>query len=169
MKKKILGCVLLGMLAVSSCQNTYKIYVVRHAEKETNYKGDDHQRPLNQQGYARAGALYRRLEGENIQKIWVTEYLRVQQTADSLRINQKIDTLWYSAKDTFLKDNLQKAGVATKNVLIVGHSNTVPDIIRYFGVKFEPQNLPDSEYDNLYLITRKGKKNLHFESLKYGK
>ncbi|MFY7827326.1 MAG: SixA phosphatase family protein [Flectobacillus sp.] len=167
LSKIIFASLFLGMLSLTACQTTQKIYVVRHAEKDVAFQGNDRVRPLNAQGHQRAGALNKRLAKAGIQKIFVTEYLRVQQTADSLRIKNQIDTLWYSAKDAVLSDNLEKAGVQNKTVLIVGHSNTVPDIIRKFGVNFETKILPDTEYDNLYIISRKKGKVLKFEASKY--
>jgi hypothetical protein len=58
-------------------------------------------------------------------------------------------------------------GAQNKTVLIVKYSNTVPDIIRKFGVNFETKILPDTEYDNLYIISRKKGKVLKFEASKY--
>ena len=44
-------------------------------------------------------------------------------------------------------------------MLIVGHSNTVDDVVnKLCGEIKVPADLPDSEYDNLYLVIKKGKK-----------
>jgi hypothetical protein len=54
------------------------------------------------------------------------------------------------------------------NTLIVGHSNTVDDIVnKLCGEIKVPIDLPDSEYDNLYLIRKKGKK-MKFENKTFG-
>jgi hypothetical protein len=49
----------------------------------------------------------------------------------------------------------------------VGHSNTVDDIVNALtGEKSIPGDLQDSEYDNLFVVTYKGKK-ATFERLKF--
>src|SRR5258705_13439446 len=69
-----------------------KIFIVRHAEKET---GND---PLlTPAGNKRAGDLMRALQNEGIQKIYVSQFRRTQNTGDSLRIQLKIDTVHYAA------------------------------------------------------------------------
>ncbi len=54
-------------------------------------------------------------------------------------------------------------------MLIVGHSNTIPAMLRRFGlVDYPLENLPDNEYDNFFIVSYyKGKVILHKE--KYGK
>lgn len=38
-------------------------------------------------------------------------------------------------------------------VLIIGHSNTIPPIIRRLGIPgFDLKEIPDHEYDNLYIV-----------------
>ncbi|MBB6002272.1 histidine phosphatase family protein [Arcicella rosea] len=154
-------------LLFSSCAKEATIFVVRHAEKDLVYKGDDHFRPLNTAGHQRAGILAKRLANEKIAKIYATEYLRVQQTGDSLRINQKIDTAIYSAKTAYFFDKIKQDKVQGKNILIIGHSNTVPEVIRFLGVKFDLKIILDTEYDNLYLVKMKGKKVIDFKAEKF--
>jgi phosphohistidine phosphatase SixA len=55
-----------------------------------------------------------------------------------------------------------------KNVLVVGHSNTIDDIANMLcGLKVVPGDLKDNEYDNLYLIKKKGN-HYSFTNKKYG-
>ncbi|MBK8610445.1 MAG: histidine phosphatase family protein [Chitinophagaceae bacterium] len=143
-----------------------KIFIVRHAEKET---GKDP--VLTAAGNARAGDLMRRLKDENIQKIYVSQFRRTQNTADSLRIRLNIDTVHYSA-DT-LCDNLVNTIMEHrdfgKTILIVAHSNTIPQIIRKFGVPDYPYgDLADQNYDSLFLITYKQEK-ARLQKMKFGK
>jgi hypothetical protein len=42
---------------------------------------------------------------------------------------------------------------ANGNVLIVGHSNTVPELLTRLGVK-DAIAIADNEYDNLFIVVR---------------
>ncbi len=142
-----------------------KIFIVRHAEKET---GSD---PLlTAAGNKRAGDLLRILQNEGIQKIYVSNYRRTQNTADSLRLQLKIDTVHYTA-DTVcdkLINAIMEHRDFGKTILIIAHSNTIPQIIRKFGVSDHPYgDIPDKEYDNLFLITYK-KEKAKLKKMKYG-
>ena len=156
---------LLIFLAAIAFQNTSfaqqelavtKIFIVRHAEKEAGNNP-----VLTAAGNARASDLMRALQNEGIQKIYVSQYRRTQNTADSLRIQLHIDTVHYAA-DT-LCDNLineiMEHGDFGKTILIIAHSNTIPQIIRKLGVTNYPYgDIPDNEFGKLFMITyKKGK------------
>lgn len=142
-----------------------KIFIVRHGEKET---GKDP--ALTPAGNTRAGDLMRRLKDEGIQKIYVSQYKRTQNTGDSLRLQLKIDTVHYAA-DTVcdkLITAIMEHGDFGKTILIIAHSNTIPQIIRKFGVTDFPNgDIPDNEFDNLFLITYK-KEKAKVKVMKYG-
>ena len=142
-----------------------KIFIVRHAEKES---GKDP--VLTPAGNARAGNLMRALQNEGIQKIYVSQYRRTQNTADSMRIQLKIDTVHYAA-DTLcdnLVNSIMQHSDFGKTILIIAHSNTIPQIIRKFGVTDFPYgDIPDNEFDNLFVITYKNSK-ARVSKLKYG-
>ena len=142
-----------------------KIFIVRHAEKET---GKDP--VLTPAGNARAGDLMRALQNEGIQKIYVSQYKRTQQTSDSLRIQLKIDTLHYAA-DTLcdnLVNSIMEHSDFGKTILIIAHSNTIPQIIRKLGVTDYPYgDIPDNEFDNLFVIAYK-KEKARVKKMKYG-
>lgn len=132
------------------------IYLVRHAEKDT---GNNPQ--LTAAGRKRAGDLLHILQKKNIQRIYATQYRRTQQTGDSLRIQLHIDTLLYKADTTgeTVLNKIIAAGDGGKTILIIGHSNTIPRIIRKLGaVDFPSSDIPDTVFDHLYRLTyKKGK------------
>ena len=142
-----------------------KIFIVRHGEKES---GND---PLlTADGNKRAGDLMRALQNKGIQKIYASQYRRTQNTGDSLRIQLKIDTVIYQA-DTIcnkLINTIMAHSDFGKTILIIAHSNTIPQIIRKFGVTAYPYgDIPDNDFDNLFLITyKKGKAKL--KTTKFG-
>lgn len=138
------------------------LYIVRHAEKDTGSNP-----ALSATGLKRAGDLYRTLRKKKIQLIFVSQYRRTAMTADSLRIYQNIDTVQYKADatgDKLFETMAARAGKA-KRILIVGHSNTVPAIIRKAGVEgYTIRELPETEYDNLFIVEqKKGKATLKQE------
>lgn len=145
----IASCCLANAQLITFKDNA-KIYLVRHAEKLT---GDD---PLlTTEGNKRAGDLMRTLKDKKIARIYVTEFKRTQHTGDSLRIQSGIDTVQYLS-DTSCIDLLNKIkGNADLNraILIIGHSNTLPTIIRKLGLpEYASEDIPSNEFDNLFLI-----------------
>jgi len=79
------------------------------------------------------------------------------------------DMLFLNNKASNKLSFIQKLkGIKKGNSLIVGHSNTVDDIVnKLCGETKIPGDLPDSEYDNLYIVTKKGKR-MKFENKTYG-
>ena len=160
-----------AVLAIANTSNAQqepaetKIYIVRHAEKEA---GNDP--VLTAAGNNRAGDLMRALQNEGIQKIYESQYRRTQNTADSLRLQLKIDTVHYAA-DTLcdnLINSIMEHGDFGKTILIVAHSNTIPQIIRKLGVTDYPYgDIPDNVFDNLFVITYK-KEKAKLKKMKYG-
>ncbi|HEX6170645.1 MAG TPA: histidine phosphatase family protein [Chitinophagaceae bacterium] len=162
----------LVLIFFSSC-GSVKYYIVRHAEKETASAGttmstpDDP--PLSAAGRIRAIELKEALRGKGIQYIYSTNTVRTISTAQpfaELRGTTKIET--YNTRDS-LDLFIQKLKEIEKgNSLIVGHSNTVDDIVnKLCGETKIPADLPDSEYDNLYIVTKKGNR-MKFENKTYG-
>lgn len=141
-------------------------YIVRHAEKDTGSNP-----PLSKIGKERAGDLYRKLKNKKIDLIFVSQYPRTGMTADSLRIYQNIDSVHYKADltGTDLAKKIKERSGQAKNILIVGHSNTLPAIIRRCGVTdFTLKDIPDEDYQHLYIVKiKKGK--IKFYEKVYGK
>jgi phosphohistidine phosphatase SixA len=76
----------------------------------------------------------------------------------------------YSSKPDSLDAFIQQIkNIHRGDVLIVGHSNTVDDIVnKLAGRIMVPGDLKDSEYDNLFILKRKGSR-YEFKREKYGK
>lgn len=146
-------CSLIPRAQPISANSKTKIYLVRHGEKES---GKD---PiLTTAGRQRAGDLMRVLIKKHIRCIYLTEFRRSEMTADSMRIQLGIDTVHYKA-DTLFDDLVNKIrlhGDMRKAILVIGHSNTIPKLIRKLGVEYYPQeNIPDNGYDDLFLVRYK--------------
>ena len=146
--------------------NQTKIYIVRHAEKQP---GED---PfLTAEGNIRAGDLMRTLKNKRIKRIYVSQFKRTQQTADSMFLQAGIDTVQYVAdvSCTDLFNAIEKNKDWNNHILIISHSNIIQKIILKLGVTdFPQQNMPANEFDNLYLVRFKNKQPF-VEQSKYGK
>jgi broad specificity phosphatase PhoE len=155
---------------MTSCSTTY--YIVRHAEKEvpstspTMSTSGDVQ--LSAEGKARAVELLETLKDKNIRHAFSTNTIRTTSTARPLCDLRGIEIQFYNHRDTLPQfvDRLYK--IKKGNVLIVGHSNTVDDVVNklYGSVKI-PADLLETQYDNLYVVKKKGTK-FSFENKKYG-
>jgi phosphohistidine phosphatase SixA len=123
------------------------VFLVRHAEKVDNSKDAS----LSAAGKKRAHELARKLRDAGITAIWATEFHRTQDTgkplADALHLTMKM----HPANDSKgLADLLQKDG---GRPLVVGHSNTLPEIAKALGATMAP--LRDDEYDALFVVAGK--------------
>lgn len=166
----LLAAISLGASAqVAVTDTSTRIYLVRHAEKETDGSKDP---ALSKTGRERAGDLLRTLQDRNIQRIYVTQYQRTQMTADSMRIQLGIDTVHYNGKDSTGEDLIRKITQHNdwgKSILVIGHSNTILRIAQRLGAKIgDSPDIPDYEYDNLIFLKFKNGKAIMVR-WKYGK
>jgi phosphohistidine phosphatase SixA len=134
------------------------IYVVRHAERadaappgQRMMSGADP--ALSQIGEARAKRLAAVLRDAGVTRIFTTEYRRTRQTAEPIAAAASVEIAVVPARD--LAGLLQKLAEAAGPALVVGHSNTVPDILKSLGVS-EPIRIADDEYDRLFVVVRRG-------------
>lgn len=158
---------LLLPLLLIACSHTF--YVVRHAEKATtngnNMMSNDPS--LTEAGKERAEALKEILETKKIAHIFSTNTIRTKATAEPTRAYFNLVTEIYTpAPDSVFINKLKSL---KKNTLIVGHSNTVDDVVnKLLGTIKIPADLKETEYDNLFIVKKK-KGKMSFENKKYGK
>jgi phosphohistidine phosphatase SixA len=155
---------LILVVFLSSCTTTY--YVVRHAEKEPSGANMSTDVPLSEAGIERANALKHSLKNKHIQYVYSTNTLRAKATARPLAETLNVDLQTYDPRDSSFVDRVKKRGKG--NALIVGHSNTVDDIVNAFIGKVVLHNLPDSSYGDLFIVKRKGK-HYSFSKSHFGK
>ncbi|MBK8922913.1 MAG: histidine phosphatase family protein [Saprospirales bacterium] len=151
--------VLLALLSLSSCYNYY--YIVRHAEKATPPSNPDTQTPLTPAGRDRAEALCDTLRSKNIGKIFESQYVRTQQTAEPTQTALGITPVQYN-NPAGTADLVTQLRATTSNVLVVGHTNNIPGIIEGLTGGAVPAAdivIPDSDYDNLFVVRRNRCKN----------
>ncbi len=141
-----------------SCATTTSYYIVRHAEKESGTAmtaGTIKTRdvPLSEQGMKRAEKLKDQLQDKKIKHIYSTNTIRTKSTAEPMSQLIGIPTQIYNAPDNGFVQRLKSL---KGNVLIVGHSNTVDDIINALMDKKFIIDLPDDQYGDIFIVHRKG-------------
>jgi broad specificity phosphatase PhoE len=144
MKRFIFWVVLCSaLLSTATAQPT--IFIVRHAEKADASKDPD----LSEAGRGRAEALAKVLRDANIAAIYATEFKRTQETAAPLAKALGIRITTVPAKDSATL--IAKLRSSNGNALVVGHGDTIPDLIKALGIS-EAINIWQNDYDNLFEI-----------------
>jgi len=123
------------------------IVVVRHAEK-----ADQSTDPvLSAEGTARAEALAKTLAGLEVKAVYVTQYQRTALTAAPLMKAAGLQPIQvHSDASAELVERMKKEH-PKEVVLTVGHSNSVPRILKLLGAT-ENIQLGDNDYDNLFIV-----------------
>jgi len=146
--------VFLFVCVLFSCSTT-RYYIVRHAEKESTSTMSTNV-PLSEAGKQRATALKEVLLHKKITHIFSTNFKRTEATAEPLATATGIAIEHYDAADSGFITRLKQT--TTGNTLIVGHSNTVDDLVNGLTGKNLLQDLPDSAYGDLFIVTKHGKR-----------
>jgi len=128
------------------------VILVRHAEKVADATLKDP--PLTEEGQARAKELARMLGNAGVTAIYTTPWERTRQTAAPLATALGVQPVEIKTGPTYVKEvaSIIRAKHTGSTVLIVGHSNTTPDVIRALGITDAPA-IPETDYDNLFVVT----------------
>jgi len=123
------------------------VFLARHAEKVL--EGDDP--ALSETGVHRAQALASLLRDAGIEAVYSTDYARTRDTATPLASLLGLElTLYDPTKLDDLAAGIQRRG---GRCLVVGHSNTTPDLVALLGGAPGAPIDEESEYDRLYVVT----------------
>jgi broad specificity phosphatase PhoE len=137
--------------SLTSTAQTY--YIVRHAEKAVNDSATmtSTDPPLSADGTKRATDLKNFLKKKGISQIYSTNTIRTRSTAEPLSKANHLPIQTYGPRpdSVFIRQLKGLKG----NILIVGHSNTVDDIVNGLCGKPLLNDLPDAAYDNIFIVT----------------
>ena len=152
MKKYLLLLLISINSTISFSQNEItKIIIVRHAEKEN----DGTKNPsLSEIGKLRAEKLNKMFADVKFDKLFSTPYSRTKETLQPISTNRNLEITDYNPSDK----NFGKYLVANQNgktILVVGHSNTCPDLVNILINKSKYQSLDETEYGNIWILTFK--------------
>lgn len=127
------------------------IFLVRHAERADAGSVAQTDPDLSAVGFSRARALAESLRDAKITAIYTSEFHRTQETAQPLAEKLGVRPIIVPAQAT--RQLIAALRKSDGNVLVVGHSNTLPEVMRAFGIK-EPPTLAEQDYDDLFLVLR---------------
>ncbi len=162
----------LFIIAFTSCSQTF--YIVRHGEKQaptaSMSRTEASDPPLSEAGLNRALALKDVLKKKKIRAVFSTNYKRTINTVKPVSEAEAVPIQLYAASMDSMNLFIDRLKSIRKgNVLIAGHSNTVDDLAnKLTGKKVVPGDLPETEYNNLFIIKRKGNRYV-FSRTVYGK
>lgn len=134
---------------------TTTVVVVRHAEKQLGAIPDAPLSPLGEQRAVRLAQMFG--DGEKfgrVKKVYVTDTRRTQQTAADLvqRLGVKPEVVDAKTSPSELARRVMRenrGGLA----LVVGHSNTVPEVVEALARTKDVPPIGDEEFDTMYVVT----------------
>lgn len=141
---------LLLLAAIAACASTPEpasapsYFVMRHLQKAP---GQDP--ALSEEGQRRAQRLAALLGAQRISAIYVSTTRRARETAAPLAARLGIVPAEYDPADT--PDLVARVRQESGPVLIVGHSNTVPDIVEQLGGA-RPEPLAEDRYGDIWHV-----------------
>lgn len=121
------------------------IYLTRHAEKSAT--GTDP--ALTPEGVSRAQNIAATLKKVGITSIYSTNTVRTKQTAQPLSTLLNVPVQTYD--DTQLTAFAQQLRALPGNTVVVGHTNTTPELIRLLSGDVIPA-IAETEFDRLYQV-----------------
>jgi broad specificity phosphatase PhoE len=152
----LLLAAVVGLASAVPAAAQQAVFVVRHAEKIS----EDDQR-LSEAGHSRAEKLARMLADSAISAIYATDTERARDTAAPLagKLGLKVATYDTGAKMSGSVDARPFVATLRRDhphdvVLVVGHSNTIPDLLQALGCA-EKISLAADEYDDIFVVVPK--------------
>ncbi len=123
------------------------IYFIRHAEKADLSKDPD----LSEAGAARAQSWAGWFKDKGIVAVYSTGYKRTMETARPIAEQERLDILTYDPRNPDLENIINHhKGLS---IVIVGHSNTIPNYVNQLIGEKKYTDINESEYGSLYTVT----------------
>ena len=163
--------------AAMPAQDDFKpttVFLVRHAERADAPREDP---PLLETGTLRAQLLAHILGKAGIKAIYTSQYLRTKATAEPLAKQLGIVSVAIALKMSASNPRQVSSGSINEitekiyqrpgeNALIIGHGNSIPDVIKALGGDTVP-TMDEKEFDDLFVVTVYAKGKARVTHLKY--
>ena len=173
----LIALLLLSQLAFAQQPNNVvtTVFLIRHAERAEEPRQDP---PLTEKGVARSEALARLLSTAGIKAIYTSQFARTKLTAEPLAKQLGVTATAISLKtspsnpraiaEESTKETVDKIlSHAGGGVLVVGHSNSIPDVIKMLGGDVVP-TIDEKKFDDLFVVTVYANGKAKVTHLKYG-
>lgn len=149
----------LFVISVRTADAQQAIFLVRHGETVAP-KGTD-ARPLSEAGHRRAALLATLLKDAGIKAIFTSDLERTIKTAEPLAQALRIESkplaqisVQFKPSDVEAFADFLRREHRNDVVLIVGHSNSVPALLKALGYPVEVK-IPETDFDNLFVVAPK--------------
>lgn len=175
---KFIALFVLASVFLVAPQEEFKpitVYLVRHAERADEPRQDP---PLTEKGSLRSQELARILGNAKIKAIITSQFLRTKLTAEPLSklSNVAVTSISLSLNPSNPRQIAEASTAEVTNkileqaggsVLVVGHSNSIPDVIKMLGGDVSPV-IDEKKFDDLFVVTVYGKGKAKVAHMKYG-
>ena len=155
MKRFLIALLILSFIRPSFAQKDTSVttyFLIRHAEKDRSNPTDKNPH-LKDKGRERALKWSQVLKNVKLDAVYSTDYNRTKETANPTAASHHLKvTLYHPIKINY---NTFKKETKGKTVLIVGHSNTIPDFVNALIGKDKYKQIADTNNANLYIVTLK--------------
>ncbi len=142
------------------------VILVRHGEKEI-VAPDNKDPDLSPAGIVRTRELQRMLGPAGVAAIYASHLKRTQQTVRPLAEKLGLTVTIVDVRETVELVRQIRTRNGGQTILVAGHNNTVPEIIAALGGPHLP-DIPETEYDNLFVLTVQPDGTAKLLGLKYG-
>ena len=155
---------LAALILALSVPASADIFIVRHAERR-DLKDD--KSTLSPAGFKRAEDLRRVLSSTDLKAVYRTEYERTLQTAAPTAAAHKLTPIELKSDDVQGLAKALRARPPLEDVLVVGHTDTIPDLLHELGVSTRAA-IASGDYDNLFIVAPRASGEPAFHWLHYG-
>lgn len=146
----VAACKESGKINLAEKENTSVYYFIRHAEKDRSDSTNKNP-SLTLKGLERANKWALFFKDKNIAAVYSTNYKRTQQTALPIAKEQNLEIISYTAKELISEKFI--ANNKGKNIVIVGHSNTTPELVNSLLGEKKYEDIADRENNNIFIVT----------------
>ena len=146
MKRLALIFSVLLLLSVTATNAAPVIFIVRNAEKASGVGNDP---DLSLEGQKRADASAHILKDSEIRSVFVTEFKRTQETAAPTARAAHVSPTVIPTND--IRALAEKLRALNGNALVVGHGNTIPDLLKALGIAASV-SIPDDDYTEIFVV-----------------
>jgi len=137
------------VIIAQSTEESFTIYLVRHAEKEVADADMTKNPRLTKCGSLRAESIANFLSAVELKAVYSTDYIRTQKTAGPTSTQKFLSIKSYNPSQ--LKEFAQMLIDQREDVLVVGHSNTTP-VLAGLLIGKEMKAIDESVYDRIYQV-----------------